>query len=652
MRTVLHLVAMPWSHPQLPSPQLAALKAYVDAALGDSLRSATFSAFLDIVIDERHGRVRNYHREFGEFGEYIYFLICYRRFLRKDGHFRRISFDRLLFSLNRSMPADQSHVTRKLLGTLERKTRRYVDKVLTKSLRKRALNVVGFTLSSVQLYASIYCARYLQERYPEFRCLFVFGGEMVNLPKVKAVLKHFEIRGLAVVGEGEKKLEMILRTCMAMPTAEVDSIISELASTIVGTYDIQSDAVNLYEFDTGMLRNQVARMEDLPLPSFDEYFASVRRSLRVRHLRSEFSADISLALEGSRGCCYGKCDFCDIKRSWNGFRTASAEWIADRVFMLTSKHRCRRIQFVDCSCDAWAGRYAEILIDAGIKIGGLMELRASHPQQFWTKLSLAGIDHIQIGVEALAPRLLAAMNKGTTVSQNVRVLKWLKELGIESWSNIITHHPKSTLEDIKVTKQILPQIAHFDRLDIANFALMMSSPIDETLIAEERRQLVERHACTWPKSVSPYLVRYSQFELPARLEDGAVMCAWDEFVSWEQNRFDRYGKRAAMTQTRCEPRQLVIVDSRWGEPREYFLKGDSAIVYDACHQGRTLDELRQATRFTETLIRRELDQLLKAKLLLEVDGGFLALALRPRDELVCSYFGTGSLKESSVRHAG
>jgi len=646
MRTVLQLVAMPWSSPQLPSPQLAALKAHVDAALGDSLRSATFSAFVDIVIDERHGRLTNYHAKYGEFGDYIYFLICFRRFLRKSGQFGRISLNRLLLSLNRSMGADEPPVTRTVLDTLETKTRRYVDEILTKSLRKRSLNVVGFTLSSVQLYASIYCARYLRERCPEFKCLFAFGGEMVSLPRVKAVMKHFDIRGLAVVGEGERKLELILRACMAMPTAEVDSIIQELARTIVGTYDIQSDAVNLYEFDAGMLRNQVARMEDLPLPSFDEYFASVRRSLRIRHLRSQFSADISLTLEGSRGCCYGKCDFCDIKRSWSGFRTASAEWIAGRVFMLTSRHRCQRLYFVDCSCDAWAGRYAEILVDAGIKISGLMELRASHPQSFWTKLGLAGIDHIQIGVEALAPRLLAAMNKGTTVLQNVRVLKWLKELGIESWSNIITHHPKSTLEDIKVTKRILPQIAHFDRLDIANLALMMSSPIDETLTAEERRQLVERHACTWPKSVSPYLVRNSQFEVPARLEDRAVMRAWDEFVSWEEKQFDRYGKHAAMTQTRYGPRQLVVVDSRWGESQEYYLEGDSAVFYDACHRGGTFEELREATGYSETLLRRELNQLLETKLLLEVDGCFLALALRPRNELVCGYLGTGSVEES------
>jgi hypothetical protein len=54
--------------------------------------------------------------------------------------------------------------------------------------------------------------------------------------------------------------------------------------------------------------------------------------------------------------------------------------------------------------------------------------------------------------------------------------------------------------------------------------------------------------------------------------------------------------------------------------------------------------LREATGYTEMLLRRELGQLVETKLLLEVGGWFLALALRPRDELVRGYLGTGSVE--------
>lgn len=642
MKAVLHLVAMPWSNPHLPSPQLAALKAYVDMAIGGSFCSTTFSAFVNIVIEERNGRLKNYYTEYCAYGDYIYFLICFRRFLCKIGQFRRISLDKLLLSLNKSMEVNEKSVTLATLNILEVRTRRYVDEILSRSLRKKALNIIGFTLSYAQLYASIYCTRYLQEKYPEFRYLFVFGGETVSLPKVAGALKRFDIKGLAVIGEGENKLEQIIRSCLIMPLVDINELIPKLARTITGIYEIQSELLNLYELDLNILHNQVHRMEDLPPPLFEEYFTTIRRSLNNKRIRMEFISDISLTFEGSRGCYYGKCDFCDIRRSWDGWRVASPEWIAERVMKLTERYHCPKVWFMDCSCDKWASKYAEILIDNGIRLEGLMELRAHHPESFWTKLNLAGINTVQVGIEAFAPNLLAAMQKGTTVSQNIRVLKWLKELGIVSCSNIVTHHPKSTLEDIRITKRILSQIVHFERLDISNLAVLLGSPIDTTLTTQERRNLVERHTCCWPKSLLPYFVTNNEFDLPPRLEDKTLMKAWDEFITWEKDLHNQSSESATMTQTRYGPKQLVILDNRFNESRQLWLEGDSAVVYDTCHRGATFKDLHETTGYSETFLCNELDHLIKAKLLLEIDGWFLALALRPRDELICAHFRNAS----------
>lgn len=61
--------------------------------------------------------------------------------------------------------------------------------------------MVGFTLNYYQLYASIYCARYLQERFRAYKYLFVFGGATVIYPKVAEVLKTLGVEGLCVIGE-------------------------------------------------------------------------------------------------------------------------------------------------------------------------------------------------------------------------------------------------------------------------------------------------------------------------------------------------------------------------------------------------------------------------------------------------------------------
>ena len=74
------------------------------------------------------------------------------------------------------------------------------------------MNVVGFTVVYDQIYASIFAASYLRDRYPGFKFLFLFGGYSVTIPKVAEIFARLQVPGLFVIGEGERKLEMIART--------------------------------------------------------------------------------------------------------------------------------------------------------------------------------------------------------------------------------------------------------------------------------------------------------------------------------------------------------------------------------------------------------------------------------------------------------
>ncbi len=636
MRATLHLVAMPWSIPTSPSPQLAALEAYIESVLKDRIDTRSYSAFVDILLQGRGDGYVNYHAKCAEYGDYLYFLIDLRRFFPPSKRARLAPFARLVRSLSRAVDVDAS-VIRRTIDSLESRTRKFIDTIFVPNLEPSALNIVGLTLTFGQLYPSIYLARYLKEAHPDFRYLFLFGGDTLGVPKVAAVLREFEVSGIGVVGEGEWKLEQIVRRCLAAPSGAGDTLAAEITADVPGTFDIQSRSVDLVDFDPEMLGGQIERMEDLPPPLFDEYFAAVDRALPRPAARRSFGPEIDLVVEGSRGCCFGRCDFCDVNRSWVGHRTAGAEWVVKRALALVKKHRCPRVWFVDCSCDSWAGGYAEALIEGGIRMPGLMELRVHHPQLFWTKLSLAGIDKVQIGIEAVSPGLLRAINKGTTVAQNIRVQKWLKELGLQSCSNIITHHPKSTLEDVEVTKRTLSQIVHLDRLEVSPCALVIGSPLADSLSSEQRRHLTERHDCSWPKSVDRYLVSTAQYEVPKPWRNEPVMRAWDAFVAWEEEWFGRYHDDAVLSQSRCGVGELVVTDSRFETTEEHYLEGPRAAIYDLCHEGMTVEQLERATALGDSRIEIELSWLLSAGLILEVEGWFLSLAVRPRDELVRSY---------------
>lgn len=642
MQTKLHLVSMPWANPELPSIQTAVLKAYIDSVLGEKIVTRTYSAFASILLEQDHRDYLDYFYKYQDFEEYPYFLMYYRRFLRDDSSLKQVSAARLIQRINGGNPDER--LTLRKVAHLENRTQRYIEAVIVPQLLRRGLNVMGFTLNYYQLYASLYCARYLQEHFPNYKYLFVFGGATVIYPKVAEVLRVLDVEGLCVIGEGERKLEVILREILAIPSKEA-GLVERLAVLHEGIYDIQHRTINLYEPTPATLLDLQTPMDNLPQPNFSEYYVALRKVFTDRKLHAEYKAQTWLTLEGTRGC-FAHCDFCDVHTSWSGFRKSTPERILANVLELASKHRSPRVKFMDNVCDTWAERYAELLIERKIRIASFMECRVHHPEAFWTKLSLSGVELVQVGIEAFSPELIRAMNKGTRAKQNLLVQKWLKELGIESLSNLISHHPKSTLKHVEETKHVLRLIPHLDRLDFSPLGLLIGSPLDGRLSSEEKRQLEERQLFALPRSLDKYFVLKGEYEPPDNWFDRGVLDAWNKLIKWEEKFFRACGEDAFMSSTRYGSEEILIRDGRYGETKEYHLLGDTARLYNLCHQGATLETLSRDAELPTATIERSLSWLISRQLLVELDEFYIALALRPRDELIHNYI-EGAIPRSS-----
>lgn len=634
MRAKLHLVSMPWANPELPSIQTAALKAYIDSVFRHQVPTRTYSAFASILLEQtKHGYI-NYYDKYQDYEEYPYFVMYCRELLRTTPRLRQISIEKLIRRIN-DTSSDEPLTLRKV-SHLERRTRQYLTNQIVPQLSRRAINVVGFTLNYYQLHASVYAARYLHNNFPQYDYLFIFGGATVSYPKVAEVLQRLGIQGFCVIGEGERKLELILREIMATPRHERSLLPERLASLHDGIYDIQRRTLNLYEPDSAVLLELQVPFERLPLPDFHEYYSSLRRVFGDGRQHDSYRSETWLAMEGTRGC-FAKCDFCDVHTSWSGFRKSTPERIVDNALTLVHRHRSSRIKFMDNVCDTWAERYADLLIERKIQITSFMECRVHHPEVFWTKLSLSGVELVQVGIEALSPALLRAMNKGTRAKQNLLVQKWLKELGIESLSNLISHHPKSTVQHVRETRRILELIPHFDRLDFSNLSLQIGTPLDRRLSPEERRQLSERQLFGLPKALDRHFVLKGEYEPPDAWFGKGVSEAWDDLIEWEERFFARCGDEAFMSAIHCGPQEIVIRDGRFGSVDEHYLEGESARVYQHCHLGATLESLSHELELPTAKVQVTLSRLMDRGLLAELEGFYISLALRPRDELVHNY---------------
>ena len=225
MRVRTHLIAMPWAQPESPSIQLASLKAHLDCALKEQSDCRTYSAFFSILHDLKGGAFREFFHSVEAYGEYVYQLLYLRRF--GPAEFRqKAAIKRLLKALHASWVKPPSL---SVLDGLDRATRRFLDRDLAPNLIARGLNLVGFTLNFHQFYSSLYAAEHLRRRFPQRHFLFVYGGCSVSLPNVYKLMRDLSVPGVIVVGEGEKRLELLVRTLADLPLAKAHMALAAVA---------------------------------------------------------------------------------------------------------------------------------------------------------------------------------------------------------------------------------------------------------------------------------------------------------------------------------------------------------------------------------------------------------------------------------------
>lgn len=629
----------------MTSIQIAALKAYVDKVFDREIPVRTYSVFMNVLYRMGPG----FFEDFGNFEEYSYFFICLRRYLLRAGTDRNLTklrFDSLLAKLNRErskhliVARDTPYppLTKTILDRLEKITGDYVERAIVPRLSKKALNVVGFTLNYHQVYASLYIARYLKDRHPDRNVLFLFGGDSVLRPRFAEIVGNFGLQGLCVMGEGERKLETVLRKLKDMelsPRDDVSAILGRLVDEEGGVYQTRGTGINFFKNDPKYLKGQFAGMGDFPDPDFEEHFASLKKIFPDPADYNKMRERTAICLEGTRGC-FAKCDFCNLNTTWVGFRKRGADAVARQAITLCERHGSQRLEFVDNVCDTFAEEFSDILRGRRIKYYTFMELRAHHPETFWTKLSLAGVHWTQVGVEAISPSLLKAMGKGTTVRQNILVQKWQRELGIDSSANLITHHPRSTLADVRETKRIIEAVPHLGRFFTSTFGLALGSPIYNELAPSEWEGLKGKQWFDFPKSLKPYLETSWAYETPKKWIDKKVMGAWDAFKAWYKKFLAGLDGEAFLNLVRYSDGTILVVDNRHGRYEEHRLHGDFAAVYEACHTGPRFEFIVQKTALPEFRVSAVLENLLKKNLLLETQGFYIALALRPRDELIAN----------------
>ena len=601
------LVSAPWPLFNRPSLPLGALKAYLSAK-EPHIQTDACHLFLQVA--------------------HALGLECYQSVSRRVWRAEAV-FSALLYP-------DRVHLAESLYtSTLKRgdhapddfrRLTRQVKMVMADWLRRinwSALELVGFTVSFCQVTASLYLISQIKAICPSLPV--VVGGSSFSGERSADLLKVFPYIDYLVVGEGERPLLGLLRHLVSIGSPPA----GRLPDGVIASETKPEDRVWF---------SQLGRLESLPVPDYDDYFNSLAGFPPQRRF---FPV---LPIEASRGCWWHRndtagqfkgCAFCNLNLQWRGYRTKRPDQVIREVDHLVRRHQVLSLAFAD---NAFPLNQAASIFDGiremGRDLSIFAELRANTPPELLRKMKQAGMETVQVGIEALSSRLLTKMNKGFRAIDNLSLMKHCEAMGIINAANLMLHFPDSDDADVDETLHTLEFVRWYRPLKTVSFWLGLESPVYRFA-----RRFHIRSVFNHPnlKKLFPEAV-LSRFRFTIqgyrgdRKRQQKLWRSVEKVIRQWQKDYDIMGRQTAGTSPLAfrDGGRFIIIDQHFPtQPTaKHRLTGISAEIYRYCHIPRTLEQVAAGfAAHSPEHIRVFFKSMVKKRLMFEENDCYLSLAV-------------------------
>ena len=414
-------------------------------------------------------------------------------------------------------------------------------------------DLVGFSSTFEQTMPSLCLARMIREHHPS--TLIAMGGANFEAGMGRPYLDHFDFLDFVCTGEADTSFPQLCSSLRDFKAGHASAVVVPRGFLF---RDLRGQCVQAAEGTPSV------DLESSPTPSYDDFFRAVLSE--PAHAESIHQW---LPVEASRGCWWGEkvhCTFCGLNGDTMRFRAKSARRVIEETDELVARHGTKRLQFADniLSMDyfgdllpQWAERHDET--------AKFFEIKSSLTRDQLALLRRAGVSTVQAGIESLSDHTLRVMGKGVSAAQNIALLRWCAELGIDPLWNLIYGFPAEQLADYAATLDALRHMVHLSPPDaVAPIRMDRFSP---NFVDWQRRGFT--HIAPMPayRHVFPfgdedlaqlaYYFRYDHPQVDDALRAGAEV---DRFVvDWQarhrngdtgQLSVERRGNRLVMTDTR------------------------------------------------------------------------------------------------------
>ncbi len=574
------LVSLPWADCYFPSLKIGAVGAYAKAKGFDV-------------------KVLHLHLE----AAFHFGIKEYRKFIDMNGEALSAA---LLF------PQKRKKILRKLNNYPMSKLKRYeiALRKVYKQISCNKFDVIGFTLDYYQLFSSLLVASWIKKEFPKVK--IVFGGLTLSGSVGESILQCFPQVDWCISGEGERPFVKILE-CLSKNAQDFEHDIPGL----------------IYRGDNGSVSNpceQLKQLIGLPDPDYEEYFDFLDKY--TRKAGKLFPAHIPV--EAGRGCT-DKCAFCASRLHAKGYRARPPKEVSKQMVRLTEKYNVLNFDFFDLRTqpdnDLILFKY---ILKQRRDYNIFYSIRADISKSLLVAMRKAGLDTVQIGIEALSSNLLQKMNKRMRFIQNLQVLKYCEELNIEHAANLITHFPGETQKDIDdAIKNIDFASAYRPPLSLTPFALLQGSLVDQ------ERQKYGIHSVKNYGFLDGLLPMSIRDKLDFQLKSYKMQRAFPKYTKLRRkiaqwnDIYDRCSREGIKPLSYKDGGTYLIIEDRRYEGSITHLDGDIRKLYLFCDSIRSFEEI--GNRFSEyelSELHRVLIELVGLKIMYKEGEDYLSLAIR------------------------
>tara|TARA_B100001964_G_scaffold172556_1_gene189999 strand:- start:1830 stop:3671 length:1842 start_codon:yes stop_codon:yes gene_type:complete len=336
----------------------------------------------------------------------------------------------------------------------------YIDvynHILKPAIEEEKPDVIGISIAlSQQLFSSMTFCSMIKEQFPSIH--ITIGGNTVTrlrdvLPETSSLFSLFDT---VIMYEGETAFLQLIN---AIGTDRDFSTIPNL---------IYKDSAGIHTSTVTTAEN----MSTLPPPDFEGL-----------PLDKYFVPDKILSYLATRGCYWGKCEFCDHGEGYTaGYRAKNIDQIIEEINYLKNRYHVNYFHFPDESYPpALFKKLTQKLIESNLQISWSTHLRFEEgllDNKVWEDAERSGCRFLHMGFETGSERVLRLMGKATTTKQIQQSLEFSSRNGI--WNHVMGFFgfPGETYEDAKSSMQFLENNKeHIHSIGFGTFDLTKYSPV-------------------------------------------------------------------------------------------------------------------------------------------------------------------------------